>query len=26
VALFFSRMEDEDRTRLLDFLGRRSGK
>jgi hypothetical protein len=26
VALFFSRMEDEDRSRLLDFLGRHSGK
>jgi len=26
VALFFSRMEDEDRDRLLDFLGRHSGK
>lgn len=26
IALFFSRMEDEDRTRLLDFLGRHSGK
>lgn len=26
VALFFSRMEDEHRSRLVDFLGRRSGK
>jgi c-di-GMP-binding flagellar brake protein YcgR len=26
VALFFSRMEEGDRSRLLDFLGRRSGK
>ena len=26
VALFFSRMEDADRGRLVDFLGRRSGK
>jgi hypothetical protein len=26
VALFFSRMDDEDRRRLLDFLGRHSAK